>query len=116
MYPTLEPFSAGFNMIDLSVVPAEGNEPRIQKALYEDIMYWTAEIESTNEDVPMLFRYPRHGGYFEVAKDTSVPADVIELPEELIRSFGIDRLPELETFLVTKPKYAKQLDTLYLSD
>jgi len=113
MYPTLEPFSAGFNMIDLSVVPSEGERPAIQHALYEDIQYWSGEIESTDSDVPMLFKFPRHSGYFEVVKDKSLPAHQIELPEKLIRSFQLERIPSLETFLVTKPEHAKLISMMY---
>lgn len=113
MYPTLEPFSAGFDKIDLSVVPSEGERPAIQRALYEDILYWSGEVEAPESDVPMLLRYPRHGGYFEVTQDQSIPADQIELPEKLIRSFDLERIPSVETFLVTKPEHAKVISTIY---
>jgi len=113
MYPSLEPFSAGFDKIELSVVPSEGERPAIQRALYEDIVYWSGGIEAPSSDVPMLFKYPRHGGYFEVHQDDSLPADQIELPETLIRSFQLERLPDVETFLVTKPKHAKVISEIY---
>lgn len=112
MYPELEPFSAGFDKIDLAVVPSEGDRPAIQRAVFEDIRYWSGGAEALDSTVPMLFRYPRYGGYFEVTKDQSVPSGQIELPEELIRSFGVDRIPSLETFLVTKPRHAHVIDQL----
>lgn len=107
MYPQIEPYSAGFNKIDLTVVPSESETSGIHTELRASILQHSGATEDSEQ--PLLFRYPRFGGYFEVHTDNGLPVDQIKLPMELIQAFDIDRIPDLESFLVTKPHHAQRI-------
>jgi hypothetical protein len=111
MLPTIQAFSAGYDIGEFLVIPSDQRNPRINARLYAELRRRATENLPTGE-APIYFRYPAEREHFSVYPDNNVRVDSLELPPELVALYPFKRLPAVEAFLVAHPVGDEQLSWL----
>lgn len=92
----VEEFSAGYYLTPLAVEPADTDTPRINDHDHEELL--TEVYEDRERPVFKL-----GDAYVSPEPDAGTPANVLELPEDLLAFVGIDHPPARCDALVLKP-------------
>lgn len=103
MLPLIQPFSSGYELIELQLVPGDCDVPRIQETLHDAL----ATRGSSRE--PVVLRDPGKNMHFTAHPDPGVPTNEVELPDDIYDSMDRFLPSESESLLLAKPQFASHL-------
>lgn len=104
-----EAFSGGYYLGRLYVTPTDGDHALMDGSQHEHV---NRELYATGEgverlDTPLVMKLD--STHFRVHGDEGVPANTLEVPEELLEDSMIRNPPQLQEVLLARRERARQL-------
>lgn len=95
----VEEFSPGYYISQLIIEPNNDDSVYVNDADFQDVQY---ELYSAGEiNSPVIFQIDRH--FLDIEPDRSVPASVLEIPDQILEYMTIPEPPTIREIFIPKP-------------